>query len=339
MSNTQQLSQQTTARTVRPKTWEHLERARKVPTEYEILTPNLHWRNRAGLTPFEFHSDLPANVWYTKNSRNSRISHRDWNEFRDPVQLVYRTYNISQDTHESYIDGLLHEYSEQKHDEQLTVEWVKKLATLYAPLRYPLHALQMASSYIVHMAPATSISNCAAFQAADSYRWISRIAYRTRELSKTHPEIGFGEKERQLWEEHSAWQGLRELLERALTAYDWGESFFAVNAFAKIAIDEACLRQFGVVGQQQGDGLIRLLCDAQLQDSERSRRWTESLIRFCLSDNPANEAAVIEWSARWRPLAEQAVAVFCQSLPDPEAITDGAKDGLRQAWERLGLPS
>jgi toluene monooxygenase system protein E len=334
MSNTVQFN----ARTNRPKTWDHLEKARKVPTEYEVLTPNLHWRNRAGSNPFEFHSELPANAWYMKNSRNGRLSHTDWNAFRDPLQIVYRTYNIIQDTKESYVDGVLSEYSEQGHDLQLSREWVEKLATLYAPLRYPLHALQMASSYVVHMAPATSITNCAAFQAADCLRWVSRIAYRTRELSKAYPSMGFSKDERTLWEEHRAWQGFRELLERALIAYDWGESFVAVNAFAKIAIDEACLRQFGIVGQEQGDAMIRLLCDAQLEDSERSRRWTESLIRFALA-NSSNRAVLADWTSKWRPLAEKAVVDFCEALPNPEIAVKEASLGLRQTWARLGLPS
>ena len=38
---------------------------------------------------------------------------------------------------------------------------------------------------------------CNAFQAADSLRWLSHTAYRTKELSLTHPDKGFGRDERQ----------------------------------------------------------------------------------------------------------------------------------------------
>ncbi|RTZ91856.1 MAG: hypothetical protein DSY92_03575, partial [Planctomycetota bacterium] len=50
---------------------------------------------------------------------------------------------------------------------KLQSERLETLALLYTPGRYPLHALQMGSAYLVQMAPASTIINCAMLQAAD----------------------------------------------------------------------------------------------------------------------------------------------------------------------------
>ena len=84
-----------------------------------------------------------------------------------------------------------------------------------------------------------------AFQAADSLRWLSHTAYRTKELSLTFQGHGFGRDERKYWEEDAAWQGFRELMEKLLTAWDWGECFVALNLVAKPAVEEATLRILG----------------------------------------------------------------------------------------------
>ena len=72
---------------------------------------------------------------------------------------------------------------------------------------------------------------------------MSHIAYRTAELRQTYSDKGFGSAERQRWENDAAWQGFRRLMERVLVAYDWGESFVALNLVAKPALDEAVVRQ------------------------------------------------------------------------------------------------
>ena len=81
------------------------------------------------------------------------------------------------------IDGLLREIDETGYDRDLDGGWVRFLDRWYSPLRFPVHGLQMLAAYIGQMAPASRITNCAAFQAADELRRLQRIAYRTVQLS------------------------------------------------------------------------------------------------------------------------------------------------------------
>lgn len=165
------------------KTWSHLAARRRKPSEYEIVSTNLLWHMRDHEQPWDVAQTGPMADWYRDYRNNSPIKHDDWDAFRDPDELVYRTYNILQDGQETYVEGLLDQHNEEDHDKGLSSEWVASLAALFAPGRYLLHAVQMASAYLVHMSPSSTISNCAAFQAADSLRWVSHVAYRTAEPS------------------------------------------------------------------------------------------------------------------------------------------------------------
>lgn len=312
------------------KTWSAFLGNRKRPSEYEIVTTNLQTRTRHPDQAYELSPAplLMMNTWYQKHVSNSPLQHPNWELFRDPDEVIYRTYTRIQDGQEEYVDGLLDEYNELGHDATLTPEWVATLGRLYTPARYLMMALQMGSAYLVQMAPASTITAAAGFQEADDFRWLSRISYRTRELQIAHPAGGFVTGEREIWEKDPAWQGLRELMERALVAYDWGESFVALNLVARPAADEA-LRQLGRSGRKNGDTLIGLLIDNQLRDGERARRWSTGLVRFTLEQS-SNKHVIADWIEKWLPLAHQAIETYCSALPDLEiaAAIDAAKANL-----------
>ncbi len=321
--------------TLRPiKTWSHLAAQRRKPSEYEIVSANLLWHTRDAEHPWDV--DGAMTDWFRKNLFGCPLKHPDWNKFRDPDEIVYRTYNINQDGQESYVDGLLQQFAAEEHDAGLSRAWVKTLARLYAPVRYPLHAIQMASGHLASISPASTITGCAMFQAGDMLRWISRTAYRTRELAKAHPGQGLGETERQHWETAPEWQGLRELAERMLTAYLWGETFYAMNVIFKPALDEAVYRQLATAARRNGDSLMALLAEAQLRDSARSQRWTAALVKMAL-EQPGNDQVFAGWAAKWVPLAEKAVRAYCAAIPDNPEAGDAAVAGMRSVRAAMGL--
>lgn len=297
------------------KTWSHLADRRKRPSEYEIVSTKLHYRQNNPDAPWELDRDLHMNQWYRRYCNDSPLTHPDWDAFRDPDALVYRTYNILQDGQENYVGSLFDQFSERGHDGALAPDWVQVLARLYAPARYLFHTVQLASAYIAQMAPASTISNCAIFQAADSLRWMTHTAYRTSELAKTHKLAGFAVGERRLWEEEPAWQGFRELMETALVAWDWAEAFVAINLVAKPAIEEALLGALGSAARSNGDMLYALLSQAQMRDAERHRRGAAALVTMALEVEP-NRALLQGLIDKWNPLARRAVELYCRELPD-----------------------
>ncbi|MBN8488651.1 MAG: aromatic/alkene monooxygenase hydroxylase subunit beta, partial [Burkholderiales bacterium] len=292
------------------KTWSHLAGRRRKPSEYEIVSTNLHFSTDNPDAPFELDPNFDMARWFKQYRNASPLVHADWNAFRDPDEIVYRTYNMQQDGQETYVQGLFEQFSARGHDAMLEPGWAQVLARLYTPARYLIHTLQMGSAYLTQMAPASTISNCATYQTADSLRWLTHTAYRTRELANAFPGLGFAEGERARWETDPAWQGWRELVERALVAWDWAESFTAFNLVLRPAVEETVLRGLGEAARHNGDTLLGLLSDAQLLDAQRHRRWAGALAHQAL-ETPANRAVLQDWIARWEPLADAAIDAWC----------------------------
>jgi toluene monooxygenase system protein E len=115
--------------------------------------------------------------------------------------------------------------------------FARAVVSVHFPLRFPVHGLQMLASYVAQMAPASRITNCAAFQPADEMRRVQRIAYRTVQLSGPAFDADTPRRQQAAWEEEAAFQPLRELVEKALITYDWGEAFLVTTAVIKPRID------------------------------------------------------------------------------------------------------
>jgi toluene monooxygenase system protein E len=318
------------------RTWSHLASRRKRPSEYEIVSTNLHYTTDNKDAPFELDPDYDLAQWYKRYRNESALRFDDWNAFRDPDELVYRTYNILQDGQETYISGVFDQFSERGHDALLDRTWAGTLARLYTPARYLFHGLQLASAYLTQIAPASTISNSAAYQTADSLRWLSHTAYRTAELARTFPEIGFGKTECNYVETDPAWQGFREFVEKALIAWDWGESFVVLNLVLKPAVEESVLRGLGHIGRQNGDTLLGMLTDNQLLDAARHRRWAGALVRLAL-ENEANRPVITQWIAHWQAYAERAIDTYIGAFVDQDEVAKAAKTAVGDFHRSLGL--
>jgi len=320
------------------RTWSHLAKNKRRPTEYETVSTNLLWHTKSPEAPWLLGPDIAMSKWYVKYRNQSRLQHQDWDGFRDPDQLVYRTYNTIQDGQEAYVDGLLDDHDRNDHDFGLSAEWMARLAQKYTPGRFLIHAAQMSSVYLVALVPASTICNCFIFQGGDQLRWVSRIAYRTAELALRTADAGFAKDERKHWETAPAWQGFRELMERLLVTWDWGEQFFALNVVAKPAIDAAYLRQFGICARRNGDALTGLLADAQCIDSERSKRWTRALIEYARGSTVSDNTSVLQdWSRKWVPLGDRAIEAFFGDIPNGDEYVIAAKQEARLFRVGLGL--
>lgn len=318
------------------KTWSHLATRRRKPSEYEIVSANLHYNDKRPDSPYELDPNMFMNAWYKKNTFGTALKHADWNAFRDPDEVVYRTYNMQQDGQETYVFGLFDQFNEREHDKALDPRWAGTLARVYAPSRYLFHTVQMASAYVGQVSPASTITNCHYFQMADSLRWLSHTAYRTKELSLAFPDKGFAVNERQYWESDPVWQGFRELMEKTLTVWDWGEAIVVLNLIAKPAIEEAVLRKLGESARHNGDTLLGLITDAQLIDSARHRRWLAAFVKHAL-DTPGNLELIQGWIAKWEPLADKAIDAYCAGLLDVADAAQSAKNATREFRRSLGL--
>ncbi|MET0460506.1 MAG: hypothetical protein ABW195_14740 [Ilumatobacteraceae bacterium] len=310
-----------TARPPPRKTYSRLAAGRRVPPEYEVVSSDLHYNYPHR---FELPAGNPVVSWYDRYREGSRLQAGDWEVFSDPRRTTYRAYNELQDRKEDVVDGLLREIDETGYDAVLSRDWVAFLDRWYAPLRFPAHGLQMLAAYIAQLAPASRITNCAAFQSADAMRRLQRIAYRTVQLSAHRPEVE-PSSHRQTWEDAAEFQPLRELIERALITYDWGESFVVTNAVIKPHIDRLVNEVIaGTVAAANGDPLLQSIHFSLDEDARWHREWTAALVRVAIADTPANADVIAEWIDHWRPYALRAIDALIGVLERAPVIVDRA---------------
>jgi toluene monooxygenase system protein E len=326
------------------RTWSSLGQLGRIPSEYEIVTHGLNYTTRPNRTAaLESNPTSPANMWFLTYRDRSPLRAGDWLGFRDPDTMIYRKYVTMQDEQETAVEVVLDEYGPARHDAALAETWVNGLATLFTPTRFPVHALQMCTAYLGHMAPASYISNCAVFGAGDLLRRVSLVAYRTRQLADaTSSAIGRGE--RACWERNEAWQPAREALERLLTAYDWGECFTAMNLVLRPTLDHVLIREFAGAARDAGDELTWLLLGSLAVDADRAARWSTALARYAIEQRPGNRDVLQRWVARWTPRAEAAAAGLGQlfeHLPSggrPAAeVAAAASSARRRVLTEAGL--
>jgi toluene monooxygenase system protein E len=306
------------------RTWSGFGQIRRKPSEYEIVTHDANYTTRKNRTSaLEGNPTTPINMWYLTYRDHSPLSAEDWNGFRDPDEVTYRKYVTMQDEQETVVEGVLDEFGKVNHDAALSPQWMQVLATVFTPMRYPNHVLQMLQAYLGQVAPTSYITNCAAFAAADQLRLVSLVAYRTRQLQLAHPDAGFATGERQIWETHPDWQPVRRALETALVAYDWGECLTAVNLVLRPTLSEILLRQFGIVADANHDQLTWLLLSNLAIDADRNARWSAALARYAIVQRAENAAVLRRWVQRWIPRADEAAAGLAHMLADlPEVGRD-----------------
>ena len=322
------------ARRPKTKTWSRFGNLGRKPNEYEIVTHDLN-HTISGPTPLEMGPDVHGNVWLKRHRDSMPLSVQDWNEFRDPDQVTYRKYNTMQDQQETYVDGLLAEFTSKNSDHSLTPAAVDLLAHVLTPSRYLSHGLQMLSAYVQQLAPSSYIANCATFQTADQLRRVQLAAYRTKQLSETFPERHLGNAERAQWEQAPGWQPIRELVERLLIAYDWHDAFIGTQLVLKPVTDFLTLQEFAGVAAAQGDDLDALMVENLFKDAERSQRWSVACTRFLIGAGDGNRAALRETLARWRPFGEAAIAGGTELLAPYTGGGDAIASRVRQSWAGL----
>ena len=306
------------------RTWSGFGQVRRKPSEYEIVTHDANYTTRKNRTSaLESNPTTPVNMWYLTYRDRSPLSAEDWNGFRDPDEITYRKYVTLQDEQETVVEGILDEFGKVNHDANLSPQWLHVLATVFTPMRFPAHVIQMMQAYLGQVAPSSYITNCAAFAAADQLRLVSLVAYRTRQLQIAHPHVGFATGERKIWETHPDWQPTRRALETALITYDWGECLTAVNLVLRPTLSEILLRQLGIVADANRDQLTWLLLSHLTIDAERNARWSAALARYAIAQRPENAAVIRRWVQRWTSRADEAAAGLAHLLAElPEVSRD-----------------
>lgn len=320
-----------------PKTWSRLGDVKRRPSTYDVTASQFAYHFRREPAPFEMGPEAPINQWYLKHREGSAFNVDDWEGFRDPARLTYSDYVTLQHDRETYLDALVDHHEDAESVASYDEAWAHFLTRAVVPLRFPLHVLQMCALYVGQMAPSAFIINCANFQAADEMRRIQRLAYFTRMLADSHSDaIAETATARDPWEKDEHWH-LRELLERLLVVYDWGQAFVALNLVVKPTIDALVNDQLALVATDNGDELLALMLGEFGRDSQRSADWTSALVRYAIDRGPALAPIVRDWVDEWVPLADESASAWAQLLTSAPRPADAGHAVAAAASQRSAL--
>ena len=315
------------------RTYWHLEGRRRMPQPYDIATSRLLYHPQHG-----FEVSTPGSEWMQRHGLGSRLQAR-FAQFEDPRATTYARYVQLQAEQESFVDQLLQAAEQTGYDRQLSPAWVSVLEAVLPVLRYPSHALHMLAAYVAHMAPEGRLVVAGAFQAADELRRVQHLARRMRQLQELRAD--FGQAAREAWQQHPAWQPLRELLERLLVSYDYGEATVALNLVVKPALDELFMVEFAALARSQNDRLFAELAHSLHKDCCWQRDWTQVWAREAVREAPANAELLSAWIARWWPPTDRALAASVDLWGiDPGVaaqLLERVRQQCRGGWQAAGV--
>jgi toluene monooxygenase system protein E len=281
------------------KTYSHLMGARRVPTDYEIATTRLLYHHQRGLEV-----QLPFGDWYAHHGAQLAFPDVDWEAFADPRRLTYSGYTSARTQQEAFVAQLFVRLEEAAPPPAAALACFEDEV---APLRFPLHGLQMAAAYLGQLSPASRIAIVCAFQAADEMRRVQHIAYRMGQLRRDHPGP-VADESRARWQEAPAWQPLRRLIERLLVAWDWATAFAALQLAVKPLLDEYIAGALATRLQRTGDLLFAEVLTATRADSRWSQEWSEALTHVIATAPSGKAAAMATLEARAAPFRDEAAA-------------------------------
>lgn len=288
------------------KTYSHLAGARRVPSEYELVTSRLLYHPKQG-----FEVQVPLADWHRRYQADSPLACSDWERFHDPRATTYTLYTALQSRQEAQVEGLLQSIDDRGYDAALPARARALLLRAVSPLRFAFHGLQMAAAYVGQVAPCGRVAVAALFQAADELRRVQRVAYRIAQLRRALPDFAAVDGEsRALWQTDPAWQPLRRAIERLLVTWDWGEALVALNVCLKPAIDAVTMVDVPAMAHDAGDYLLGEICFSLAADCAWHRAWTDALLATAVADRPENAAIVEGWRQTWAPAADEAAGAL-----------------------------
>jgi toluene monooxygenase system protein E len=310
------------------KTYWHLLAARRMPTEYELVSSELLYQPRQGLAV-----RTPAANFQARFAPLLHCS--NWEGFRDPRETTYTSYVTEQREREIFVERLLASIDDTDYDRALDPSWLRVLERAFAPLRYPCHGLHMVAAYLGQAAPSGRITIAGAFQAGDELRRVQRLAYRTQQLMLAHP--GFGADAQGVWERDAALQPLREVIERLLVCYEWSEAFVALQLVVKPLFDEFSCGQLAALALRRGDDVLGRMLGSLRDDQLWHRRWSAALVEHLLNDDPSQRAAIQDLIDKWQPRMLAALDGLLSLIPGDGADAEAVQAEQRQLITACGL--
>jgi len=285
---------------------------KRPPSEYEEITvfystwgiPYMADQSTSPIvSPIPFHMNPDYTPIHGFMKPHTAWKHSGWENFRDPHQIYYKTYNKMQWESEHSVNEVLSTAMSLHMFDNLDAHYKEFLVRVLPPQRYYIWSSVKALFYVGNRVPSSPINACVVFQLADGLREVQRCITWSEELHTS------AEQAKQAWLTDSAWQPLREYGERLMALQDWGEILVACNIILGPLLHALFNVRTALIAAKFGDLATAHLLRQLDEDYQRRHDWTNALLPFMQNDatyGAENLAINQAWVNTWGPLAIRA---------------------------------
>ncbi len=196
----------------------------------------------------------------------------------------------------------------------------------------------MHAAYCGQLAPEGKLVVTWAFRAANEMR---RIQTLSRRLAALAQEFDWTNPGRDAWQSEPAWQPLRELTERLLVTYDFGEAWVASLLVIEPVFERLLFVDLPRVSRDARDTLTAHVFQFLGADVGWHNDCTRTLHACAWSSGDEAHTAITNWVTKWWPPTERALISMLSLWPLPKAeqqrIALEVRNERRNQWLDLGI--
>jgi hypothetical protein len=268
-------------------------------TEYEEVTRLLQWHE-----PYHIDGGRPSLTVWTDDS--TVLSCSDWDAYRTPDKLYYRTYTTRQARAGRSV-ATAFDFADK--DSQLAYVDPARVALMrevVGALQYPDWGLCVSHQNTTRFALSSWIAGATSFMMFDELRHAQMYGRLALAYGEHHD--GFDDQ-RPAWMATPRFQPTRRLVEEVMATLDWGKAIIFGDLFFEPLNTAAAHTLLTTGSLAAGDGLTPFVCSSIEDDKVRHRESTAAFLRLVCQDETygaANRDLVGDWALELLPRAVDA---------------------------------
>lgn len=309
-------------------------------TKYEDVTVDVQPDPNKYLTQGWILGWANGDIGYDANW--TKIKSSDWHRFRDPNEEWEKTIYINNSNSVRQVQQSIENAKSENVFENWDKSWLDIIARHVSAWS---HADQGLGMYVFMPAQRAAMSNmhnnAIAVNCMHKLRTAQDIMLYNLELSEIFSEDEFNPTAHQeAWMEDSAWQGVRENVERIMNATDWAETTFASNIVFEPLVGELFRSHFAMrFAPLHGDSLTSTLIGVSEREfNERDLAYTIDMMQDMLEDEEhgdENRQLMQEWLDEWVPYSMAAAKGLEPIWSEPEKQPISFEESFEKVQSRF----
>jgi propane 2-monooxygenase small subunit len=275
------------------------------------------------------------------DARWTAMRSSDWHRYRDPNEEWERTIYINNSNSVRQVQSSIENAKSENVFQYWNKSWLPILAKHMSAWAHADHGLGM---YVFMPAQRAAMSNmhnnAIAVNCMHKLRTAQDILLYNLELSEQFPDEFDGDAHKETWLNDSAWQGVRENVERLMNATDWVQLCFATNIVFEPLVGELFRSHFLMRFAPLNNDFLTpsVIGVGEREFNERDLAYTRDMMTDFLEDDTngeANREAMQGWLAEWVPYSVAAARGLELIWSEPEVQPVSFEDSFGQATTRF----